>query len=161
MLGLGGVIILTPVLSLYFGLPIQTAVGTSLISVIVTSCSASIRYMNNGITNLRLGILLLVPACLGALLGGLLAPMLNVSFLSILFGIVIIYMAMSMLFSSKNQLIGLDQETPPNCPETKKFWDNKIIQPLNCCYYDKETDCQISYEPKRVIFGNLFGVIAG
>ncbi|EQB9249235.1 TSUP family transporter, partial [Listeria monocytogenes] len=53
LLGLGGGIIVTPALTLIFGIDIQYAIGASIISVIATSSGSAIAYIKDGITNLR------------------------------------------------------------------------------------------------------------
>ncbi|MBA5745222.1 TSUP family transporter, partial [Escherichia coli] len=58
LLGLGGGIIVTPALTLIFGIDIQYAIGASIISVIATSSGSAIAYIKDGITNLRVGMFL-------------------------------------------------------------------------------------------------------
>ena len=68
--GLGGGIIIVPLLTVAFGIDIHYAVGASLISVIATSSGAAAAYVREGYTNLRVGMLLEVATSIGALLGG-------------------------------------------------------------------------------------------
>ena len=58
MLGVGGGVIMVPVLSLAFGVPIKTAIATSIVCVIATSSMAQTTFVSRGMTNIRLGMLL-------------------------------------------------------------------------------------------------------
>jgi uncharacterized protein len=71
--GLGGGVVLVPLLTLGFGVDIRYANGASLISVIATSSGAAAAYVKEGYTNLRLGMFLEIAATLGALAGAFLA----------------------------------------------------------------------------------------
>src|SRR5258705_6574712 len=73
LLGLGGGILLVPLLTLAFGLPLLSAVGISLICVIVTSSAAAGVYLERRVANLRLGMTLELFTACGALVGGLVA----------------------------------------------------------------------------------------
>lgn len=89
--GLGGGIIITPVLVLFFHVDIHYAMGASLLSVIVTSSGAAIAYLKEGYTNIRVGMLLEVTAVIGALFGAMLLTKLSVSYLAIVFGAALIF----------------------------------------------------------------------
>lgn len=69
LVGLGGGVILVPVLSIWFGLPIKTAVGVSLVCVIATSTGAAAVYVQRHMTDLRLGMVLELATVLGAITG--------------------------------------------------------------------------------------------
>ena len=73
MLGVGGGILLVPLLTLFLGVPVKTAIGTSLVCVVVTSSASQIVYVARGFTNSRLGMTLEVATTLGALVGGVTA----------------------------------------------------------------------------------------
>src|SRR5207248_1153432 len=60
LLGLGGGVFMVPALTLIFGLPTLTAVGTSNVAVVATSTAGASTYVRNRLTNLRLGLLLLI-----------------------------------------------------------------------------------------------------
>ena len=87
--GLGGGIILIPALVLLFKVNIYYAMGASLISVIATSQGATSVYLRQGLTNLRIGILLEVGAVCGALLGALLVPYIPVRVLTLSLGLIL------------------------------------------------------------------------
>src|ERR687890_71523 len=71
--GLGGGVIITPVLTLFLHVDLRYAIGASLVSVIATSSGAAATYVREGYTNVRVGILLEVATTVGALLGAALA----------------------------------------------------------------------------------------
>jgi uncharacterized membrane protein YfcA len=97
LLGLGGGILLVPLLTVGFGVPFREAVGVSLVCVIVTSSAAAGVYLERHLANLRLGMLLEVFTATGALVGGLVAFLLPVRVLEGLFALLLAYTAIAML----------------------------------------------------------------
>lgn len=91
--GLGGGIIVVPMLTLLFDVDMRYAVGASLVSVIATSSGAAAAYVREGYTNVRIGIFLEVATTVGALLGAALAGLIPTSALAVLFGLVLLYTA--------------------------------------------------------------------
>ena len=91
--GLGGGIIVVPMLTLLFHVDLRYAIGASLVSVIATSSGAAAAYVREGFTNVRIGILLEVATTVGALVGAVLAGWIPVGWLAILFGLVLLYTA--------------------------------------------------------------------
>jgi uncharacterized protein len=97
LLGLGGGILIVPLLTLGFGLPLHVAVGVSLVCVIMTSSAAAGVYLERHVANLRLGMSLELFTAMGALVGGSLAFILDENLLEALFGALLIYVAVTML----------------------------------------------------------------
>jgi uncharacterized membrane protein YfcA len=97
LLGLGGGVLLVPLLTLVFGLDLREAVGVSLISVIVTSSAAAGVYLERNVANLRLGMTLELFTAIGALVGGLIAFLVDERWLSLLFAGLLVYVAITML----------------------------------------------------------------
>ena len=91
--GLGGGIIITPVLTLALGVDIRYAIGASLVSVIATSSGAAAAYVREGFSNIRIGMFLEIATTLGALGGALLATKMPTSSISIIFGLALLYSA--------------------------------------------------------------------
>lgn len=91
--GLGGGIVIVPLLTSVFGVDIRYAVGASLVSVIATSLGAASTYIKKGYTNLRLGMFLEVATTIGAIVGALIATFISVKALTITLAIVLIYSA--------------------------------------------------------------------
>lgn len=88
--GLGGGVVLVPMLSLLLGVDIRYAVGASLVSVIATSSGAAAAYVKEGISNIRIGMFLEIATTLGALAGATLATRVSTGIISIVFGLVLI-----------------------------------------------------------------------
>lgn len=88
--GLGGGVVIVPLLTLGFGVDIKYAIGASLISVIATSSGAASAYVKEGFTNIRIGMFLEVATTFGALLGAYIATRLSNSAIAIIFGLVLI-----------------------------------------------------------------------
>ena len=86
LIGLGGGVIITPLLVLVFGVDIRYAMGAALCSVIATSSGAAAAYLRDGISNMRIGLFLCVATTVGAVCGALLAVVLDQAVLSIIFG---------------------------------------------------------------------------
>src|ERR1700710_1851709 len=82
--GLGGGIVVVPMLTLVFRVDLRYAIGASLISVIATSSGAAAAYVREGYTNVRVGIVLEVATVVGALVGAMLAQFISTSKLSML-----------------------------------------------------------------------------
>lgn len=97
LLGLGGGILIVPLLTVGFGVPFRDAVGVSLVCVIVTSSAAAGRYLERHLANLRLGMFLEVFTATGALVGGLVAFLLPERVLAALFAVLLAYTAATML----------------------------------------------------------------
>lgn len=91
--GLGGGVIIVPLLVLAFHVDIRYAIGASLVSVIATSSGAASAYVREGFTNIRLGMFLEIATTCGALSGALLAPHVPTRALAIIFGCVLLYSA--------------------------------------------------------------------
>ncbi len=91
--GLGGGVVIVPLLTLVFGVDIRYAIGASLVSVIATSSGAASAYVKEGFTNIRIGMFLEIAATIGALCGAFLASRLHTSWLSVIFGVVLMYSA--------------------------------------------------------------------
>jgi uncharacterized membrane protein YfcA len=96
MLGIGGGVFLIPLLTGIIGLPIKTAIGASIISVIATSTAAGTVYIGRGITHSRLAMVLEIATTLGALAGGITATLLSANMLAGIFAVVLLFVAYSM-----------------------------------------------------------------
>lgn len=89
--GLGGGVVLVPLLTVFFHVDIRYAIGTSLVSVIATSSGAAAAYVREGFTNIRVGMFLEIATTLGALLGAFLALVVPTPAIAIIFGAVLLY----------------------------------------------------------------------
>jgi uncharacterized membrane protein YfcA len=97
LLGLGGGVLIVPLLTLGFGLPFKVAVGASLVCVIVTSSAAASVYLQRDVANLRLGMTLEMFTAIAALAGALVAFMLPDRVLAIMFAALLLYVAATMV----------------------------------------------------------------
>ena len=91
--GLGGGVVIVPLLTLVFGVDFHYAAGASLVSVIATSSGAASTYVREGYSNVRIGMLLEVATTFGALGGAYLVGLVPGSTLSVLFGVVLLVSA--------------------------------------------------------------------
>ncbi|ARV57880.1 permease [Nostocales cyanobacterium HT-58-2] len=107
--GLGGGVVIVPLLTSVFGVDIRYAVGASLVSVIATSLGAASTYIKKGYTNLRLGMFLEVATTIGALIGALIATFISVKALTIVLAIVLLYSA---YLSQQPKLENLETASP-------------------------------------------------
>lgn len=96
LLGLGGGVLIVPLLTLGFGLPLREAVGVSLVCVIMTSSAAAGVYLERHVANLRLGMTLELFTALGALAGGSIAFLLDERLIGLLFAGLLGYVAITM-----------------------------------------------------------------
>ncbi len=91
--GLGGGVVVTPVLTLSLGVDLRYAIGASLVSVIATSSGAAAAYVRDGLSNIRIGMFLEIATTFGALVGAYLGTHTSTSALSIVFGIILLQAA--------------------------------------------------------------------
>lgn len=96
LLGLGGGVLIVPMLALGFGLPFREAVAVSLLAVIATSSASAATYLRRGAANLHLGLTLEVLTVIGALIGGLVAFALDERLIAGAFAAMLVYVAVSM-----------------------------------------------------------------
>ncbi len=87
--GLGGGVVVVPLLSLAFGVDIRYAIGASLVSVIATSSGAAAAYVKEGFTNMRIGMFLEIATTVGALVGAGVVAVLSPAVVAVIFGIVL------------------------------------------------------------------------
>jgi len=91
--GLGGGVVVVPVLALALGVDIKYAIGASLVSVIATSSGAAAAYVKEGFSNIRIGMLLEIATTVGAVLGAYLAAYSSTHVIAIIFGLVLLHSA--------------------------------------------------------------------
>ncbi|MBT9332890.1 sulfite exporter TauE/SafE family protein [Paracidobacterium acidisoli] len=102
--GLGGGVVIVPVLTILFHIDIRYAIGASLVSVIATSSGAAAAYVREGFSNIRIGMFLEIATTLGALLGAWLTAKVTTHTIGILFGVVLLYSAYSSLRARHDHL---------------------------------------------------------
>lgn len=154
ILGLGGGIIITPALTLLFGIDIKYAIGASIVSVIATSSGAAVAYIRDKITNIRIGMFLEIATTIGAITGAFISGLISPKYLYIIFGLLLLYSSFAMLKKRGQELPGNVVPHPIA---------NKLK--LNGQYYDKVLKKDVSYNVTGVYggFGMMYvaGVISG
>jgi hypothetical protein len=95
--GLGGGVVIVPVLCLLFKIDLHYAIGASLVSVIATSSGAAAAYVREGFSNIRIGMFLEVATTLGAILGAYLVAKVSADWIGVAFGAVLLYSAWASL----------------------------------------------------------------
>jgi uncharacterized protein len=145
--GLGGGVVIVPLLTLVFGVDIRYAIGASLISVIATSSGAASAYVKEGFTNMRVGMFLEIATTVGALVGAGLAARLSPDTVAVIFGIVLIGSAYS---SSRPRSVKQRPDKPDRIATYLKF-DGSFPGP----------DAQIAYHVRGVPLGFSLMFAAG
>src|SRR3984893_13508972 len=143
-LGMASGIFIVPVLTMFGGLDIHAAVGASIVSVIACSCASAPPLLRNGLTNVRVAIVLEVATTLGALTGVLLAGMLSVPFLYFLFAAVLVISAWQMMARRRETLGEMEQAH-------LREWANP--RRLHAMYPDHALGRDVFYRVRRVPLG--------
>src|SRR5882672_5040876 len=91
--GLGGGVVLVPLLTVFFKVDIRYAIGASLVSVIATSSGSAAAYVREGFSNIRIGMFLEIATTFGALLGAFVATRVPTHAIAIIFGLTLMYSA--------------------------------------------------------------------
>jgi len=110
--GLGGGVVVVPLLTLCFGVDIRYAIGASLISVIGTSSGAAAAYVKEGFSNIRIGMFLEIATTLGALLGAFLALHIPTAAIAFVFGLTLLYSAYTSAQPRMEAVAGSRQPDP-------------------------------------------------
>lgn len=136
--GIGGGVVLSPVLALYFGIPIRQAIGASLVAVITTSAASSSVHLQRHTTDIRLGMTLELATALGAAVTAYLVGYFNRSLLEGIFAAFLLYSSITILWRRGKVKPG-DESSPAINGEIP-------IPP---------------YEPKRYPLGMAASLVAG
>ena len=113
--GLGGGVVLVPLLTIFFKVDLHYAIGASLVSVIATSSGSAAAYVKEGFSNIRIGMFLEIATTLGALLGAYLTAKIPTNAIAIIFGVVLIYSA----YVARRVRPRAQTEKPPDALATK------------------------------------------
>ncbi|QBD83654.1 sulfite exporter TauE/SafE family protein [Ktedonosporobacter rubrisoli] len=150
LVGLGGGVLIVPLLTLVFGLPIHFAIGASIISVIATSSGAAVAYVRDQVTNVKLGMFLELATTTGAVSGAFLAGLLAPATLSIVFGVILLLSSLPILFK-------LGEEIP------KDVQNDRLASWLDLAgsYPDRRSGRTISYHVTRTPIGLAMMYVAG
>jgi uncharacterized protein len=154
LLGLGGGIIIIPVLTLLLGVDIHYAIGASIVSVISTSSGAASAYIREKIANLRVGLFLAMATTTGAITGAYVAGLISGRALYLIFGTILAYSGVMMF---RKRTLDVPAELPESRLATRLH--------LNSSYYDPAIHREVSYKVTGVVpaLGLMFvaGVVSG
>ncbi len=148
MLGLGGGVFLVPIFTLFFGVDQKIAIGASAIAVVTNSVVGSSIHLTSRFTNLRLAMLLQVTMASGALIGAIVGVWAPERALNLIFGLVLLYAATSMLLKRAAAAPNTGEDTPDE-------WG------LKASYVDPATKQTVSYVPEQVKAGLGMSGFAG
>jgi uncharacterized membrane protein YfcA len=95
--GLGGGVIIIPLLTLVLGVDIHYAIGASIISVIATSSGSAAAYVKEGITNIRIGMFLEMATTVSAIIGAVITVFINPNYIAVIFGLILLFSAAMMV----------------------------------------------------------------
>ncbi|MFC6295441.1 sulfite exporter TauE/SafE family protein [Lactiplantibacillus daoliensis] len=152
ILGIGGGMIITPVLTLAMGLDIKYAIGASIIAVIATSSGSTIAYLKDEMLNLRVAMFLEIATTVGAVLGAILTGLVHATFLYFLFGALLVFTTYNMI----RKLLGKGQDDQAAHADELATKLN-----LNGTYYDKALKKQVDYQVQNVPGGFVMMFGAG
>lgn len=155
LVGLGGGIIITPALTILFGIDIKYAIGASIIAVIATSSGSAIAFVKDHVSNMRVGMLLEVFTTAGGVVGALMAGIFSSKLLYIFFSLILLNSFYGML--KKTGLITKVKKEEEKV-ENDKYADR---YKLNSTYYDKATGKTVAYNVTNVSQGSLVMFGAG
>jgi uncharacterized membrane protein YfcA len=142
LLGLGGGILLIPVLTLVFGVDLHYAMGASIVSVIATSSGAAAAYLKTSLSNVRIGLFLALATVAGALVGAALAGIVPPRLLQLLLGVALAYSTVATLRQIRIEL-----------PEPTEADPLALRFGLEGVYYDAVLDRDVKYRATRVAYG--------
>jgi len=135
IVGLGGGVVVVPILTLLFHINIRLAIGASIVSVIATSSGAAAAYVRERMTNLRTGMFLEIATTTGAITGAYITTLVPDKVLFILFGLVLAYSAVAMYLKRHKEVI---------LQESNDWIANKLN--LHGSYFDEAEQKEISYK---------------
>ncbi len=148
MLGLGGGVFLVPILTLFFGVDPKLAVGASAIVVVTNSIVGSTNHLRSRFTNLRMAMLLQVSMAVGAIAGALYGVVADPRVIYVVFGLVLVYAAVSMVVRRQRVVTS----PPAGTPDTLD---------LGAAFHDPAIRGEVGYIPVRVAGGMGVGAGAG
>ena len=146
--GLGGGVVIVPLLTLAFGADLHYAMGASLVSVIATSSGAAAAYVKEGYTNIRVGMFLEIATTFGALFGAFLVARVSTRAIGVVFGIVLL---VSAYLASRPRKPGAAQVSPGGPLRSRLRLNSSFPTPQG----------PRSYEVRRVPLGFSLMFVAG
>jgi hypothetical protein len=149
LMGIGGGLVIIPLLTLGFGISMQEAIGASLVGVIATSTGAATKYVKQGLTNIRLALFLEMSTTTGSIAGALVAVYTDQTLLLLLFSILMVYAGYTML--RRTELFFSPEEAKAEAQ----------LVDLSCRYVDPRSSCEVDYGVKGLKKGLAYSSVAG
>ena len=181
IIGIGGGVLIVPALTLILKVPIKYALGTSIICVMVTSLSASSRFLRKNLVNIPLGLTLEIPTTIGGIIGSFSVAFLNNKILFIIFASFIA--AAGIFVYVKNRLPLLQKKSPVSLKNNSSSKNNNNsssnnnnknynnnnnsssnkIEPsiFSSKYYDENLRNEINYKVGYTFYGGIVSFFAG
>lgn len=145
-LGLGGGVFVVPILSVFFGVPLKTAIAASAISVVVNSLGGTSAYLRDRMTNVRLALIMEMSTVLGAIVGGMIVVAIAPDVLRGVFGVSLVVLAFAMLLK----------------PRQAGSLDTGVDRlGLRRVFRDPVAGVDVAYVPQRIPFGLTLSSLAG
>lgn len=154
VLGIGGGMIVTPILTVAMGLDIKYAIGASIIVVIATSSGATISFLKDEMLNLRVAMFLEIATTIGAVSGAALNDVIPKAILYILFGLLVLNSSYTMIKKLLGKTKNATAQAVPGDTLAQKLR-------LDGSYYDKATKKEVNYQVQNVPGGFLMMLVAG
>ena len=147
MVGLGGGIFLVPILSVFLGIPLKTAIAASAIGVVVNSITGTSVYLKHQLTNIRLALLMELTTTVGAIAGGLIVVAITPEALQIIFALALLGMGTAMFSRHRQSLPPISTGPDP--------------LRLRHVYFAPVRKVWEAYIPQHILPGMLVGSFAG
>ncbi|MFT3824798.1 MAG: sulfite exporter TauE/SafE family protein [Chitinophagaceae bacterium] len=144
--GLGGGVVIIPLLSVFLGVDIHYAIGAALVSVIATSSGSAAAYVREGITNIRIGMFLEIATTIGAVFGALLATVAPTNVIAVLFGCILIFSAANSLRKKNMHVL---KESSPLATKLKLYGSYPTASGT------------VEYGTRNVVGGFVMMIVAG
>jgi len=145
--GIGGGLIIVPLLTIALGVDIRHAIAASLLGVIAVSTAAAASYLQHGLVDRRLGLTLLLATAAGGIVGGYVGGLLSAQLLAAIFGVVLVLVAVQMLRGRRPAPAELSGE-----PTGLEF---------DASYVEPTTGDEVQYRARRVALGTAISLVAG
>jgi len=154
LLGIGGGMIIVPALSIYLGLPIHSAIATSMVAVTATGTTGAARYIKQNLVDIKLGIFLEMVTVIGVMIGVFLALRVSGSVLYILFSCLLFCLSFT-------HLVTVGREERKLIRREYGEATRKTGLGLKGEYYDENLKIKVPYHVTGYIKGSLMSFLAG
>lgn len=157
LMGIGGGIIIVPVLTIIFNVPIKEAIAISVTTVVATSISGGSSYVEQRITNIRLAMFLETSTTLGAFIGALLVLFVAGEYLYVVFALLAFYLAISQILSVRKEVRRMSNN------DFLKVSQDRVSKFLSLKgdYFDESINRKIEYVVKNSFVGWIISFFAG